>query len=228
MKLRINGFTNELDFYNDKVSILVVKDTKCFTNIIQKINDKINGIESEEIFLLDDKENELKMSKEMCMILDLFNIDYNSKKILGKLYDKISENIENSGETKLQNLFIEVRKNIVEEINEFPFEFTMSDDIDIINILKLYNLKVDILSYETILEKIEFFIDLNATLNIFNVIVVPNLKMYLSEKELIELYKYSLYNNVKLLLIEKNFTQKLEYEHILAINEEVLEVCYFR
>lgn len=220
MKLRINGFTNELDFYNDKVSILVVKDTKCFTNIIQKINDKINGIESEEIFLLDDKENELKMSKEMCMILDLFNIDYNSKKILGKLYDKISENIENSGETKLQNLFIEVRKNIVEEINEFPFEFTMSDDIDIINILKLYNLKVDILSYETILEKIEFFIDLNATLNIFNVIVVPNLKMYLSEKELIELYKYSLYNNVKLLLIEKNFTQKLEYEHILAIDEE--------
>ena len=220
MKLRINGFTNELDFYNDKVSILVVKDTKCFSNIIQKINDKINGIESEEIFLLDDKENELKMSKEMCMILDLFNIDYNSKKILGKLYDKISENIENSGETKLQNLFIEVRKNIVEEINEFPFEFTMSDDIDIINILKLYNLKVDILSYETILEKIEFFIDLNATLNIFNVIVVPNLKMYLSEKELIELYKYSLYNNVKLLLIEKNFTQKLEYEHILAINEE--------
>lgn len=220
MKLRINGFTNELDFYNDKVSILVVKDTKCFTNIIQKINDKINGIESEEIFLLDDKENELKMSKEMCMILDLFNIDYNSKKILGKLYDKISENIENSGETKLQNLFIEVRKNIVEEINEFPFEFTMSDDIDIINILKLYNLKVDILSYETILEKIEFFIDLNATLNIFNVIVLPNLKMYLSEKELIELYKYSLYNNVKLLLIEKNFTQKLEYEHILAIDEE--------
>ena len=220
MKLKINGFTNELEFYNDKVSVLAIKDTKCFTNTIQEINDEIKGIESDEIFLLDDKENELKMSNKMYMILDLFNIDYNSKKILGKLYDKISKNIENSGETKLQNLFIEVRKSIVEEINELPFEFTMSDDIDIINILKLYNLKVDILSYETILEKIEFFIDLNATLNIFNVIVVPNLKMYLSEKELIELYKYSLYNNVKLLLIEKNFTQKLEYEHILAINEE--------
>ena len=219
MKLKINGFTNELEFYDDKVSILSIQDTKCFTNIIQKINDKINGAESDEVFLVDDKENELKMSKEVCMILDLFNIDYNSKKILGKLYDKISENIENSGETKLQNLFIEVRKSIVEEINEFPFEFTMCDDIDIINILKLYNLKVDILSYETILEKIEFFIDLNATLNIFSVIVIPNLKMYLSEEELIELYKYSLYNNVKLLLIEKNFIQKLKYEHILTIDE---------
>ncbi len=220
MKLKINGFTNELEFYNDKVSVLAIKDTKCFTNTIQEINDKINGIESDKIFLLDDKENELKMSNKMCMILDLFNIDYNSKKILGKLYDKISENIENSGKTKLQNLFIEIRKSIMEEINELPFEFTMSDDIDIINILKLYNLKVDILSYETILERIEFFIDLNATLNIFNVIIIPNLKMYLSEEELIELYKYSLYNNVKLLLIEKNFTQKLEYEHILVIDEE--------
>ena len=220
MKLKINGFTNELEFYNDKVSVLAIKDTKCFTNTIQEINDEIKGIESDEIFLLDDKENELKMSNKMYMILDLFNIDYNSKKILGKLYDKISKNIENSGETKLQNLFIEVRKNIVEEINEFPFEFTMSDDIDIINILKLYNLKVDILSYETILERIEFFIDLNATLNIFDVIIIPNLKMYLSEEELIELYKYSLYNNVKLLLIEKNFTQKLEYEHILVIDED--------
>lgn len=220
MKLKINGFTNELEFYNDKVSVLAIKDTKCFTNTIQEINDEIKGIESDEIFLLDDKENELKMSNKMYMILDLFNIDYNSKKILGKLYDKISKNIENSGETKLQNLFIEVRKSIVEEINELPFEFTMSDDIDIINILKLYNLKVDILSYETILERIEFFIDLNATLNIFDVIIIPNLKMYLSEEELIELYKYSLYNNVKLLLIEKNFTQKLEYEHILVIDED--------
>ena len=219
MKLKINGFTNELEFYNDKVSVLAIKDTKCFTNTIQEINDKINGIESDKIFLLDDKENELKMSNKMCIILDLFNIDYNSKKILGKLYDKISENIENSGETKLQNLFIEIRKSIMEEINELPFEFTMSDDIDIINILKLYNLKVDILSYETILERIEFFIDLNATLNIFNVIIIPNLKMYLSEDELIELYKYSLYNNINLLLIERNEYTKLKYEINIIIDE---------
>ena len=42
----------------------------------------------------------------------------------------------------------------------------------------------------------------------------------LSNEELVELYKYSLYNNVKLLLIEKNVTEKLEYEHILVIDED--------
>ena len=219
MKLKINGFANELKFYDDKINILCIKDTKCFTNIIQKINYKIGGIENEEIFLLDDMNDEIKMQKEVLIIIDLFNIDFNSKKILGKLYDKISESIENSDSTKIQNMLIEIRKSIIDEINEFPFEFTMSDNIDIVNMLKLYNLKIDKLAYESILEKIEFLIDLNTTLNIFSIIVIPNLKIYLSHEELIELYKYSLYNNVKLLSIEKDFSSKLEYENILLIDE---------
>lgn len=219
MKLKINGFANELKFYDDKINILCIKNTKCFTNIIQKINNKIEGIENEEIFLLDDMNEELKMQKEVLMIIDLFNIDFNSKKILGKLYDKISDSIENSDSTKIQNMLIEIRKSIIDEINEFPFEFTMSDNIDIVNMLKLYDLKIDKLAYESILEKIEFLIDLNTTLNIFSIIVIPNLKIYLSQKELIELYKYSLYNNVKLLLIEKNIDNKLEYEQVLVIDE---------
>lgn len=220
MKLKITGFNNELEFYDGKINILCIKDTKCFTNIIQKINYKIEGIENEEIFLLDDMNNEMKMQKEMLMIIDLFNIDFNSKKILGKLYDIISESIENSDNTKIQNMLIEIRKSIIDEINEFPFEFTMSDNVDIVNMLKLYNLKIDKLAYETILEKIEFLIDLNTTLNIFSIIVIPNLKIYLSQKELIELYKYSLYNNVNLLLIEKDINEKLNYEQVLIIDEE--------
>ena len=94
MKLRINGFNNDINFSDDNVNILEIKDTKCFTHIIETINDIINGYESNEIFLLDDENNEMNMSKEMYIALDLFNIDFNSKKILNKLYDKISENIE--------------------------------------------------------------------------------------------------------------------------------------
>ena len=46
MKLKINGFTNELEFSEQLVNVLVIKDTKCFTNIIQKINNIIEGIDS--------------------------------------------------------------------------------------------------------------------------------------------------------------------------------------
>ena len=94
MKLKINGFNNEIIFNDENINILEIKDSKCFTHIIEILNEKINGIESNEIFLLDNNENELNMGKEMYMIFDLFNIDYNSKKIISKIYEIISENIK--------------------------------------------------------------------------------------------------------------------------------------
>lgn len=219
MKLRINGFNNDINFSDDNVNILEIKDTKCFTHIIETINEIINGYESNEIFLLDDENNEINMSKEMYIALDLFNIDFNSKKILNKLYDKISENIEKMEDTNLNSMIINVRNYIIQEINELPFEFTIKDEPEITDLLKIYNLKIDILNYKTIIEKVEFLIDILATLKISNIIVIPNLKIYLSKEELVELYKYSLYNGIKLLLIEKNSGEKLKYEKILSINE---------
>ena len=150
MKLKINGFNNDINFSDDNVNILEIKDTKCFTHIIETINDIINGHESNEIFLLDDENNEMNMSKEMYIALDLFNIDFNSKKILNKLYDKVSENIEKMEDTNLNSMIINVRNYIIQEINELPFEFTIKDEPEITDLLKIYNLKIDILNYKTI------------------------------------------------------------------------------
>lgn len=94
MKLKINGFNNEIIFESNNVAILEVKDTKCFTHIIEAINNAVNGEETNEIFLLDDEFNEINIGKETYMVIDLFNIDFNSKKILNKLYEKIADNIE--------------------------------------------------------------------------------------------------------------------------------------
>ena len=219
MKLKINGFDTKIDFNNENINILVIKDTRCFSHIIETINNIINGEESTEIFLLDNEDNELNMSKEMYLVIDLFNIEYNSKKIINKLYEKISNNIEKIEEIKFQNMVTNLRNYIIQEINELPFEFTMKNEIDITEILKLYNLKIDYVNYKGILEKVEFLIDILATLRISNILVIPNLKLYLSEEELIELYKYSLYNEIKLFLIEKDYTGKLKYEKILLIDE---------
>ena len=135
------------------------------------------------------------------------------------MYEKISNNIEKMEDIKFQNMVTNLRNYIIQEINELPFEFTMKNEIDITEILKLYNLKIDYVNYKGILEKVEFLIDILATLRISNILVIPNLKLYLSEEELIELYKYSLYNEIKLFLIEKDYTGKLKYEKILLIDE---------
>lgn len=219
MKLKINGFENEILFTEKNVNILTIKNTKCFSHILQILNDKINGLESNEIFLLDENNEEINMSKEIQMVLDIFNIDYNSKKILNKIYNIIATNIQKNQDFEIEKMILNLRNYIIEEINELPFEFVMKNELEITEILKLYNLKIDEENYTNILEKIEILIDILSTLDIAKILIIPNLKLFLSEEELVELYKYSLYNNINLLLIERHEENKLKYENCIIIDE---------
>ena len=219
MKLKINGFENEIQFDEEHINVLTINNSKCFSHIIGILNDKINGIESNEIFLLDEKNQEIKIDRKVHMALDVFNIDYNSRKILNKIYDIIAENIEKNQDYKVGKMVINLRNYIIQEINELPFEFIMKSELEIPEILKLYNLKIDDVNYTNILEKVEILIDIISTLKIADILIIPNLKLFLSDDELVELYKYSLYNNVKLLLIERNNKKQLKYERNIIIDE---------
>ena len=115
---------------------------------------------------------------------------------------------------------LKIRNYLIGEINELPFEFTMKQELDIIEVLKLFGVKIDKSCYLTILEKLECLIDIMATLKIAKILIIPNLKQYLSEEEIVEFYKYSMYNNIKLLIIERINNKKLKYENILRIDDE--------
>lgn len=220
MKLKINGFENQIDFNQDKINILEISDSKCFTHILQVINDKMNGIESNEIFLLNENDEILNMSKEIYLVFDIFNIDYSSKKVLNSLYSIIENNIKENQDYVIEELMLKIRNYLIEEINELPFEFVMKQELDITEILKLFGVKIDDTCYTSVLEKLEALINVIATLNLAKLLIIPNLKQYLSNDELIEFYKYSLYNNIKLFIIERKNIEHLEYESILKIDNE--------
>lgn len=226
MKLKIFGLDNFLELNDKNINIISIYDVKMFTNVIKLLNNKVNGIVEDEIILLDDENKEINMKSNCIVLFDLFNIDYNSKKILSKIYQIVEEKIQLNQDLKLENFMLNIRNYLIEEINELPFEFSMKSELDISEILKLFNVKIDIVNYETLLEKIEFLIDIASTLEIFDIIFIPNLKQYLSIEELIHLYKYSLYKNIKLIIIERENTTKLEYEKIWRIDENFYDVIY--
>ena len=224
MKLRINGFENELNLGDGKVNIVQIENSKLFTHIIDVLNDKINGIDNNEIFLFDEKNEELNISKEMIIVFDMFNIDFNTKKIIGKIYDIISNNIKENSDELIEKINFNIRKKLINELNDLPFNFDVKETIDVLDLLKIYNVKIDFKMYSNILEKVELLIDIISNLRIATVLIIPNLKSYFSEKELLELYKYSLYNEISLISIERRKYRKLKYEQILYIDNEYDEV----
>lgn len=118
-----------------------------------------------------------------------------------------------------------LRNYLIEEINELPFEFNMNSEIDIGDLLKIFNIKIDTSCYTTIIEKVEFIISIISTLKIAEILVIPNFKTYLTEEEVLEIYKYSIYNNVKLLILENKSNEKmLKYEQKNIIDENFDEI----
>lgn len=224
MKLRINGFDNEIDFKNN-INILVIEDKKTFVRTISLINNKVLGSEEKELLLLSDLK-ELKMSEKVYLLFDLYNIEYNVKKILNKIYSILDKNLRQTEDMELHRKLFELRNIIISEVNELPFEFTISDEVDYKDLLKIFDLKIDAFSYETVFEKIILLVDLIKTLNLAEVLIIPNLKIYLTNEELLELYKYLMYNNLNLLIIENNPTERLEYEVIYHIDKNFDEFIY--
>lgn len=222
MIMSIIGFDNKIVFEENKVNVLEIYDKKLFQKFIGYINDQCNGNIDEEdntIVLIEDNKR-LKMSKTIYLMTDVFNVDFNAKRIINKIYGIISQNIKNRQDDELENIVLKLRNYLIDEINEIPFEFNMKSDIDMNDLLKSFDVKIDTTSYITIVEKIEFIINLISNLKIAEILIIPNLKIFLNNDELLEIYKYSIYNNIKLLIVEnKKETEILKYECKNIIDE---------
>ena len=165
MIMSIIGFENKIIFKSEKINVLEIYDKKLFANFISYINEQCNkeGEEDNRIVLMNDSKRQ-KIGKSIFLLTDLFNIDFNSKKILNKIYAVIEQNIKNRQDDEINKIIWSLRKYLTDEINEIPFEFNMNSDIDVQDLLKIFNVKIDTSCYISIVEKIEFIIDIISKL----------------------------------------------------------------
>lgn len=220
MIMSIFGLDNKIVFEEGKINVLEIYNKKLFYNLITILSENDSGQEDNQIVLFEDGIR-VSIEKNVFVLTDMFNVDFNSKKITNKLYNLLAENIKNRQDNELENISLELRNYLIEEINELPFEFNMKSELELSDLLKAFDLKIDTMCYTSVVEKIEFFIAIISILKIATILVIPNLKTYLDNDELLEIYKYSIYNNVKLLVIEsKSSDELLKYEIKNIIDEE--------
>lgn len=225
MIMSIIGFDKKIEFKEGNVNVLEIYNKKFFYNFINNINEQCNGYtEEDNNIVIMEEAKRIKISQSIYLLIDVFNIEFNTKKVINKIYSVLLNNIKNRQDNELENLMLKLRNYLIEEINEIPFEFNMNSEMETVDILKAFDIKIDTSCYTTIVEKVEFIINIISNLKIADILVIPNLKSYLSEDELIEIYKYSIYNNVKLLIVENSKAKKiLKYEQKNVIDENFEE-----
>ena len=219
MKIKIKGFENELPLNLDnKCFSIQIENKKLYQNILSEC---INETEEKQLILIDDKNNCCEIEKNILFISDPYNEEINNKKILTKIYEMISKSINENIEltTEMDKNLYKIREIIINEANEFPIEFEALDYIKISDILSLFRLKIDTKSYITIIDRINLIIEIMSIINYNLIICFFNLKSVLEKEQIIEIEKYALYHDIKLLLIDVNLYDNIENEITLKINK---------
>ena len=219
MKIKIKGFENELKLNaDDKCYSIQIENKKLYQSILSEC---MNEDDEKQLILIDNKENCCEIEKHILFISDPYNEEVNNKKILTKIYEMISKSINENIEltTEMDKNLYKIREIIINEANEFPIEFEALDDIKISDILSLFRLKIDTKSYITIIDRINLIIEIMSIINYNLIICFFNLKSVLEKEQIIEIEKYALYHDIKLLLIDVNLYDNIENEITLKINK---------
>ena len=219
MKIKIKGFENELKLNaDDKCYSIQIENKKLYQSILSEC---INEDDEKQLILIDHKENCCEIEKHILFISDPYNEEVNNKKILTKIYEMISKSINENIEltTKIDTNLYKIREIIINEANELPIEFEALDDIKTTDILTLFKLKIDTKSYITIVDRINLMIEIMSIIKSDLILCFFNLKSILEKEQILEIEKYALYHNIKLLLIEPNLYDNIENEITLKINK---------
>ena len=221
MKIVINFLDNQIDFENNIFSIEIENKSYLF-RIIEEFNKINNGNISESINVFDKKYNEINLKNKFDIYFDYFNIDINSKKIQTKIYDYIINNISEEDKIKINNQYNKIVNIFNKESSKLNLDIIVNDEISNDSIIK--NIKFNVEQKDTLLDNLLQIIDINALFKLNEFLIFVNLKQYLSKEELVELYKYSTYNDINLLMIDSfSYGTALFNEKKLIIDDDLNE-----
>ena len=224
MILKIFSFENDIDFSKNHINVLQIQNKKLFVKMVSSFNNMCKGlsVECDEVITLLEQDEIVDFTKNVLFVVDFLNFDFNQRRIQTVLYQYIDKIIKLEPEilSNINNLQDSIHIEFMSIMEEFPFEILCKKDSSILDILKMYGIRIKANVDEKIIEKLFKLVELVQCLDLAKLIILVNVKQYLDSDEIVEFYKYCVYNNVKLLVLERGSeVSPLERERILFVDE---------
>ena len=222
MKLCIKYLDNNLVLNTSEVCALEIENKRYFYRVVNDLYMASNGNISDDIVLLDKNDKEINISNKLKIFLNFFDFGLTDKKYTNDISKYITNNITDENKellAKQYNKIISIYKKI---LNDIDLPLIIDSEISIENITKI--MKININSSKDLLSNLFILIDLENLFHTKNILVFINLKQYLTNEEIEELYKYSIYNEVQIILIDsQSYGTSLSQEKKLIIDENLDE-----
>lgn len=202
----------------NQVAVLTIENAKAYSDILQDIWNQIQGKEGQVIF--SEQEKMLKLSTAVECIFNPFSLCCNDKKILNKLYQEIKKQSDIFLQEKVMTLNARINTFLDDLLQQTPYALKYNQDMDILGLLKLYNVEWDCVGESVLEQMIEYLRVMNRVCNVKHYIFV-GLKQYLTSKELSELYEFVFYEKISLCIIQSVYSPLISGERGWIIDEDL-------
>ena len=221
MNLNVKYFDNKIVFNKEFINVLEIENKKYFYRFIKDLYSISSNNTTEDIHFFEN-EKEINMSNKLRIYVDFFDFQFDSKKYVNDISKYVSTNISEDDKNSLVTLYNKMVKQYSKILNNVEVPLQIESEFSVDNLNKLMRLSIN--AKEDLLDNMLMLIDLEKTLKLNNLLVFVNLKQYLSNDELSELYKYSIYNEVIIFLVDsQSYGVCLKYEKKHIIDENLDE-----
>lgn len=222
MKIKFDYLENVLDLSNNVFS-LEIENKNYFYRCVRDLNFISNGDILDKFYCFNSDNSELVIAGKIMVVSDYFNFDELFKCYSNPFIKYISTFCNDEINNKFTTDYKKIKKDFTQLIKEVDLPILINDEFNLEIFIKL--LKPRFLIDNNLLNNLFLCIDLEKIFKLNKILVFVNLKQYLNQDELIEFYKYALYNQVKILLIDsQSYGPTLEYEHKLIIDKNLDEI----
>ena len=222
MKINVEYLEHAIEINDNQVNVLEIENKKLFYKLIKDLFRIEQEGNIDEIIMYDDGIKEISLDKKIKVVVDFFNIDTLFKREITLLEKRITEEMTQTDISKIKQNYLKILEIYRRTISSIDLPLKIEEKPDPNILIKNYDLSIHI--KHELLEDLLTFLDIEKELFHHTIIFFVNLKTYLTKEELIEIYKYAIYNKIKIILIDsKSYGVTIEYERKLIIDENLDE-----
>lgn len=219
MIIDVDYLENYLYITSENILNIEIENKKYFYRIVHDFYEISNGNELDYVRFLTHDEEEMVAGK-ISVFADYFNFDL--KKQLNIINKHLINHIEECDKQVLIKLYNQLWRKYKSIINKIDLPIVLSDECNLEQFIKSTKMSINLTN--DLLNNLLVIIDIEKELSLNKILVFVNLKQYLAKQELAELYKYALYNNVKLMLIDsQSYGPAEKYEKKIIIDNDLVE-----
>lgn len=223
MKLVEREYGIEVDIKENIVSIIVLEDVKLRLPLISELFSQTSGKEGNWLLFENDKSFDL--GKKVELILEPLTLTLNNKKVKTKLYQDIKTIAQDYCFSQGLEVHSQICNYLENMLDKLPYPVKYDEDWDVSEILKAYNVEL-VEEYDNIFEKLYNYIKLVNTVCGTDIFIMVNIKQYLTDDQITELYKMAAYGKIQLVLIEFSTNNKRDCEELYILDNDDCVITY--